>query len=511
MIGRPGSTPWLLAWEMRLAWRGLIARRGRKGVAAWAPFVIVAALMLALGVPVGHFLLAADAPGGQPLVVVVAAASGMIFLLMLSQTLASAAETLYDRGDLDLLFASPIAPRKVVAVKFLAVALNLYLTFATFLGGVLVSAALVAGPRWLGGLGLMAALALAATASGLALALGLIRLIGPRRTRTAAQVASALIGAAIFLAVQGPMLLGGSRLNPWRELWAAAERGEVSLPPLAALPLRAALGDPAALAILGGGAAVLYAAVTFWLGERFVAAAAAAKGADVTRRIAAPRPARFSAGAFSALVRKELRLLLRDTALLSQVFLRVLYLVPLALVLARAAARGEAVALPGAAAGVVFLAGQVAGSLSWITLSGEEAPDLLASAPARATMIMRGKLVAALIPLAAILIIPLAAVVWLSPRVGLITAVGAAAAAVTSGLINIWHQKPGRRGEFRARRGSTWYAMWAEASVCGLIAAATAFAALGSVWALAPALVAAGLMGLLRRNEAQIAEALRAA
>ena len=42
-------------------------------------------------------------------------ALAVILTLMLSGTLAGAADTLYERGDLDLLFSSPLAPRKVLA------------------------------------------------------------------------------------------------------------------------------------------------------------------------------------------------------------------------------------------------------------------------------------------------------------------------------------------------------------------------------------------------------------
>lgn len=511
MIGRPGSALWLLGHEVRLAWRGLLARRGRRGLTAWAPMVIFVGVMLAAGVPLGHALKSAGPLTSAPFVVLAAAAVGMIFLLMLSQTLAAAADTLYERGDLDLLFSSPVGPRKVLAVRFLGVALNLYLTFGAFLGPALLSASIVAGPRWLGGLMVLAALALAASAAGLVLAVGLFRLIGPRRTRNGAQVASALIGASMFLATQGHVILSDGRDSLWRALWRAADEGRLTPPPIAALPLRAVLGEPGPLAILAGGAMLLYAAANLWLGARFAADAAAAKGAAPVVQREGRQAKRFVGGAFAAVVRKELRLLFRDTALLSQVLLRVLYLIPLTVILARSAARGEAIAAPGAAAAVVFMAGQVAGSLSWITISAEDAPDLVSCAPTPTKTILRGKLAAALMPLGVLLLAPLAAVTALSPRVGLITTAAAAAAAVCSGLINIWHQKPSRRGEFRRRRGSTWYALWAEALVCGAIAAAAAMAALGSLWMLAPAALAVGLMLLLRRSDRQVAEALRAA
>ena len=512
MIGRPGSVVWLLGNEIRLSWRGLLARRGRRGWAAWIPMAIFVGLMFLFGIPLGRFLQNAGSPTSAPFVVLAAVTAGMVFLLMLSQTLAAAADTLYERGDLDLLFSSPVGPRKALAVRFLGVALNLCLTFGAFLGPVLVSASFVAGPRWLGGLVVLAALALSACAVGLVLAVGLFRLIGAKRTRNGAQVASALIGASMFVATQAQVILSDGRDTLWRSLWREADAGRLNPPPIVALPLHAMLGEPVPLAMLACGAVSLYIGANLLLGARFAADAAAAKGAATPGPVRdGGKEARFARTPLAAVVRKELRLLFRDAALLSQVLLRVLYLVPLTIILARSASRGELIALPGAAAAVVFMSGQVGGSLSWITMSAEDSPDLLACAPTPTSTIMRGKLAAALLPLAALLVIPLAVVTAMSPKAGLVTTVAAVSAGLCSGLINLWHQKPSKRGEFRRRRGSTWYAMWAEASVCGAIAGAAAVAVLGTTWWLAPAALAVGLMLLLRRSDRQIAEVLRAA
>ena len=84
-------------------------------------------------------------------------------------------------------------------------------------------------------------------------------------------------------------------------------------------------------------------------------------------------------------------------------------------------------------------------------------------------------------------------------------------AALSSGLINIWYQKPSKRSEFRRRRGSSWFATLAEAMTTGLIAVATGAAAAGSVLALIPAVLAGGLLIGLRRSDAQIARAIREA
>ncbi|HEY3694426.1 putative ABC transporter permease subunit [Phenylobacterium sp.] len=511
MIGRPGQAAWLLGYEVLLGWRNLFARYGRRGVSAWIPPLILLALAVAGGVPLGHFLRHAGPMTGAPYVVSACALAFTVFLLMLSQTLAAAADTLYERGDLDLLFSSPIPPRRVLMVRFLGIAVNIFTMFASLLAPVFVTVAAVAGPRWLAGLVVLAALALAACGAGLLLALGLFALIGPRRTRSVAQLASALIGASLFLFTQLRLLLSETHESLWASLWRAAEEGRLAPPPIASLPLRAFLGEPGPLALFTIACAGLFLTVTASLGPRFVASAAAAKGAAFAARARPPGAARFARSGFGAVVRKELRLLARDQALLSQVLLRLLYLIPVTLVLARSAARGEAVALPGAAAMVVFMAGQVAGSLAWITVSAEEAPDLLACAPTPVATIRRGKLTAALAPLAVLMLVPLGIVAVLSPELGLVTALGAAAAAVCSALINIWQQKPARRSDFRRRRGASWYALWAEASVSGALSVATAFAAARSVWMLAALAVAGVLMLLLRRSDARVAETLKAA
>jgi ABC-2 type transport system permease protein len=82
---------------------------------------------------------------------------------------------------------------------------------------------------------------------------------------------------------------------------------------------------------------------------------------------------------------------------------------------------------------------------------------------------------------------------------------------VASGLINVWYQKPGKRADFRRRRGSSWFATLAEAIITGLIAAATGFAACASIWGFVPLIVAGTLLVGLRRTDAQITQTIQAA
>ncbi|HEX7759069.1 MAG TPA: hypothetical protein VF459_06185, partial [Caulobacteraceae bacterium] len=220
--------------------------------------------------------------------------------------------------------------------------------------------------------------------------------------------------------------------------------------------------------------------------------------------------ASFATGAMAATFRKELRLLWRDAALLSQVFLRVLYLLPLAFIMLRNAGAHMTYALPAGAAALTFMTGQVSGSLSWVTVSAEDAPELLACSPTPISTLMRAKLAAALTPVAVLLVFPLIALIVIAPVVALAALAGCAASAVASSLINAWYNKPAKRADFRRRRAGSWLGALFQAVVTALIGMATAAAALPTPLALIPAVVALLALLLMRRSDTQIAQALQA-
>ena len=512
MIAPPGSTLWLLGFELRIAWRTALGRRG--GRARFVVLGVLALIALALGLPFAFVLRRINVPVVPFTILAADAAMAVIFTLMLSQTLAGAIEALYTRGDLDLLFSSPLSPRKTLTVRFLALATSAFLAFSAFIIPFLVPIALLGHLRWLAVLPTLAALALAASATGLALAVGLFRLIGPRRTRAVAQILAAIIGAIFFLASQMRSLFGVRTATIWSQVAESAQAPGLKLPAIASWPLRAALGEPAPLAAMFVGGAALFFAVNLWLGRRFAADAAAAKGADVGQRRVRAAPIReFASGAFAATFIKEVRLLRRDIALIAQVLLRVLYLLPATFLLLRNAAHGVSVLLPGGAAFLCIMAGQVAASLTWITVSAEDAPELLLCAPAPPATVRRAKLAAGLAPLAVLLVPLLIVLIGIAPVVGLAATVGAAASAMAAGLINAWRPVPGKRSEFRRRRTGSVLTAWAQLIISLLIAAATALVAAGiqsALFALAPAALAGLALLALRRSDAQIAEAFAA-
>ena len=269
------------------------------------------------------------------------------------------------------------------------------------------------------------------------------------------------------------------------------------------LPLLAASG-------IGGG---IFLLANQLLGARFAADAAAAAGAGAGgRRARTGGRVRFSASAFNATLAKELRLIARDPALIAQVLLRVLYFIPLGFLILRQAGQGQSIALPASAAALSIIAGQIAGSLAWITISAEDAPDLLSCAPTPTRILRQAKLAAAVLPVAALVMLVVAPLAFIAPLVALAAGAGSAASIAMAAMLNVWWQRPGKRSDFRRRRHSSWMVTMAELVLGLVIAIATAVAAAGFfLWAVIPAVLALVAVLLLSRTDAQIAQALRAA
>ncbi|THD71081.1 hypothetical protein, partial [Phenylobacterium sp.] len=421
MIAPPGSTLWLLRHELRLLWRGLAGRRGRgKGQfrLMWISAILPLILLVTAGLPLAFALRKVEIPITPISGAIAAAVSLAIFTLMLSQTLSAAVDALYERADLDLLFSSPMNPRRVLTVRFLAVAVNIFALFFLFSLPILLPTALLSHPAWLGLEVVLAAIALAAAGAGLLIAWSLFRLIGPRRTRTVGQVMAAIVGAAAFLTGQAYNILGrGKSASVWTDMVRGIGQSRFKSLPGLDWPLRAMLGQPGPmLGVLVLGAGVFLVANQV-LGPRFAAdaAAAAGVGTGAPRKARSHARARFSTSAFAATLAKELRLIARDPALISQVLLRVLYILPLGFVLLRQAGTAQAYALPGSAGALALMAGQITGSLAWITISAEDAPDLLSCSPAPIRTMRRAKLAAAIGPVAALLAPILIALTVMAP------------------------------------------------------------------------------------------------
>ena len=339
-------------------------------------------------------------------------------------------------------------------------------------------------PQWLAIYVVVAALALTASAFGLAIAMGLFALIGPRRTRVVAQVLAALIGASLFLAGQARNILPKEQMTQIADRvvgFVKNTRVDVDAP--YAWPALAVLGEPLPLATLAALALLIFFGVTTLLGRRFGAdAAAAASGGSTNSRkktlaLAGDKggiKGAFGGTPFQVLFRKELRLLLRDPWLISQVLLQIVYILPMGFAVWRAGRTSGEVAMAAGASAICFIGGQLAGNLTWITASAEDAPEMIASAPAPMRDIVSAKVLAALLPAVVIVAPAVTAAALISLRVALIAAIGAALAMSTSALLNLWYAKPANRRDFRRRRSGS--------MLIGIVEMLLLFACSGFTW-----------------------------
>jgi len=450
---RPGGTLWLLRHEMRMFWYTNVAagKQGKRRSASWR--VVGGGLAIWSALHVGVFaLLRAVGPAGdlpaRPFVVAVTAILLATFLFMLSSALKASVETLFDRGDMDLLLSSPLPSRSIFGVKLAGMAFGVAVLYLFFLAPFAHVGLLLGQFRWLAIYPVLFAMAVLAAALAMLLTLAMVRVLGARRTRVVAQVVGALAGALLFLLSQAGNFLAhekGPAASAMVQVMAAAQSLEAGSPLL--LPARAALGDGGAVAIIAA-LGLLAALLTVRLTHRFfVQGLQQAAGSERATTSVAPVRYRFDRSLASVVMVKEWKLVWRDPHLVSQVLLQLLYLLPLCLIVFKK----DALQLWAVAGGLTMLCGSLSASLSWIILKAEDAPDLLQTAPANAATVRRAKLAAAVLPIVALVAIPLGWLLLRAPLAGAVTVTTVCGATLGAALVNLWTGKPASRGEFKNR------------------------------------------------------------
>ena len=498
-MSRPGTIPWLASHELRLGFRDWLSlmtagrrRKLRNVVIALAVFGVI--MHLVAWPMVERY---ADARPDLPTLVIVSGILLLSFSLLLSQAMESVTRAFYARADLDLILTAPVAPQKVFAVRIARIAVAIA-AMATAIAVPFVNVlALTGGARWLAAYGVVAAMGAVAASLGVALTVALFRLIGPRRTRLIAQVVAAVIGAAFLIGLQIVAILSFgnlSRLAPLQSPWLLAHVPGVES--VLWVPARAALGGPAALAGLLGFALVVLGVTIAVFSPRFGEHAIAASG--VSQGVVRQRQRRFRRHSPKQMLRrKEWTLLARDPWLMSQTLMQILYLLPPALLLWRSfhdATTALIVLVPV----IVMAAGQLAGGLAWLSISGEDAPDLVATAPIAAASLLWAKIEAVMIAIAVIFAPFIIGLGLASPWAAAVAGAGVIIAAAAATDIQLCFRVQARRSHFRRRQTSSRVATFAEAFSSISWAAAAALFAAGTWFAAMPALIALAIMGGVR-------------
>ena len=458
---------WFARHEIRLAWREGLAmltggRRGRKRTAIIGLIVFAALMHLPAYAVIGRYA-DLDTPLDKSTLIVITATILLAWALMLSQAIESVTRVFYARADLDLIMSSPVQLANVFSVRIAAIALSV-IAMALLLSTPFVDVLVIGGGwRWLSAFGVVAAIGLSAAAIAIAVTIVLFRLIGPSRTRLVAQILAAVIGAGFVIALQVAAILSYGTLSRFAVLTSDAVAAFApDLDSIAWWPARAALGDGEALLCLLSGGLVLLGAVMAIFSPRFADTVVSASANAATAHRGS-RSTAFRAGSRQQALRwKEFLLLKRDPWLISQSLMQLLYLVPPALLLWRSFADSSA-AIMLITPVIVMAAGQLAGGLAWLTISGEDAADLVATAPLPASRVTRAKIEVVLIAIAVIFAPLIIALAFASPPQAAVTALGVIVAAASATAIQLWFRVQARRSQFRRRQTSSRFATFAEA------------------------------------------------
>jgi ABC-2 type transport system permease protein len=396
-----GTLPWLLYHELRLWWREVSGKQAAKFFIGFFALLAVGSIIL-LGFALGG--------GRDPFssglpdwAIWVAFSVWLIgFFYGFTQSINQSVIALFDRGDLDLLVSSPISSKVIFASRLLSVAIEVFLSFSLVVVPFSFLVLLLGIPRLLGVYPALIGLSLYAASLAMLLTLWLVRLMGAPRARTFAQVLNAVMTAMLFLLSQLPNLLGNTNFK--------LETAFAPLIPLFApgsilsakswlwFPARAIFFDPLSVLLT-----LVTSSALAWLAiETMHRSFITGTQQSVTRKHQRLRPMqeqRFSSNLNRIILFKEWRLIRRNPYLISQTFLQVVFFIPMLFIVA---SRNNSQSLGSfstfLATATALVGGQLAGTLTRICVSGEEAPDLLKSAPVSSQKFRRFKLLAALIP-----------------------------------------------------------------------------------------------------------------
>ena len=435
----PGTFIWLLQHELRLMYRD-----ARSKTASTLSVIVLFALLHVLAIPLALGIQVSARMSDSIPLAIVTGLTTLTLLTLWARALTLSVQSLYERGDVELLVSSPLEPRAWFAVRASAIALRSAAEFAVLLVPVANVFIAFGKLRWLLVYVTVPLGALLATSAALWLARGLLRQFGPRRTRLFAQIVAALIGVTAALIVQVPSLY-------WYDDSSADTLARMSALPSADskvwLPARIVMGTS-----LWSPVVALVCVATFIFSVRKLAAPFSSGLTSTTQAVvrrprSSERLPHFRTGARTALIRKELRVALRDPWLMTQLMQQNLFLLPATLMFTRWNLHGVSFAW----LALVMCAGTSASAFAWLASSGEEAPELIGSAPIRTIDRLLAQLVASLLPVFLGVLLGSAILALWKPFAALVIGLCAIGNALCNALLNVRLERPAKRQEFRRR------------------------------------------------------------
>lgn len=449
MRGRPGSSWWLLQHELRMFRFNHGARTKKRG---W--FLPLLGIFWLSMHGVAFALL--DKLPSLPASMLTLLAMGMTAVLiilgtfMFSSGLKSSVDSLFERGDVDLLLSSPLPSDSIFTVRLGAITISVASVYLFLVSPVVNVGLFIGHAGWLAAYIVIVAWASICCSLSMLLTLLLVRVLGARKTRVVAQVLSAIAGALMFLLAQAQNIFQLYSPEALQSLTARLVTSHGALVPDSVLwaPGRAVMGHGAPLLGLAAVAVALFFFTVHFTHGFFVRGLQqAVSTVRVQKQRVGTRQGQFGRHLLEVVVRKEWKLIARDPHLISQVLLQLLYLLPVGFMVLRA----EHQTAPGLAAALAMLAAGLTSSLTWIIVSAEDAPDLLQASPAAARVIRLAKLAAATIPVLLLMALPLLWSLSQRPLTGLLMCFTVVGAIFSAALIGLWQGRPAPRGNFKKR------------------------------------------------------------
>ncbi|MCP5083904.1 MAG: permease [Alphaproteobacteria bacterium] len=498
-MAHPTSHTWFARHELGLFWRDWLSMMtaGKRGKELLLASVLAA---MALG---AHWIAsaiigvwAADGVAMTKANLVMLSGGGILFFtLMLSQAMESVTRAYYARSDLDLILSSPASSRRLFAIRTGAIGVSTLMLSGLIAGPFINMLAVREGWHWLAAYGVMACLAAFATALAVLGVITLFRTVGPKRARLISQIIAAVVGAGFIIGIQAVAIIyygSLSRLDVLQSPELIANAPDVSS--WLWLPARAAMGDGAALVGLAIACFGLLGFVISLSSSSFGHHAVSAAGVSETKHLETRRGEGFrSMNPRKALRHKEWVLLKRDPWLISQTLMQILYLLPPAMMLWVYYGENSGF-LVIIITVLVMASGQLAGGLAWLAISGEDAHDLVTTAPVSERALVWAK-VEAVMSIIAVVVSPfILAMAFVSVRTAVVAAVGVFLSAASATAIQLWFRVQAKRTLFRRRQISSRTATLGEAFASIMWAGTAGLAAGGSWLAVMPAFLALCIM-----------------
>lgn len=446
---------WLLKNELRLWWR---KTTGVKYFWIW-----VIALWLFLAFTFVSFwlgfrplrLATADAALPAETIWVAAGLWLLGFIFAFNQSVSESVVVLFERGDLDLLLSSPMPSRSIFAVRLLSVALSTFLSFCLFVVPISLMAVFFGFSELLGLYPALIGICLVTASLGALVTLRVVRWVGARRARVFVQVLNLFVSLFIILLFQVPnfLLSSGVDLSGFLDwLQDVTKLGSLlGMDSWIWFPARAMLFDGVSVGLTLGVSSAIAISAVYALDRAFVKGSQQSAGQK--RRPRSGQSIVMKDGFLRVALTKEWRTMRRYPYLISQVALQVLLVFPLTWVLLQEEGSNPFLDI-GRVANVAmpFLGGQLAYVMTFVCLSGEEAADLLKSAPAASRNLRRVKQLAALIPVWGLLLPVIAVLMWQGYN-WLPAVLATIGATIGSSFFRLWNSQPVKAGElFRQRR-----------------------------------------------------------